>query len=70
MEENQSEILLTWRASFRSKEGERMRSLCSQEQPALESMFTEAKSDPGETKGFLEGYHILKTKHRSYFEFI
>ena len=62
MEENQGEILLAWRASFRSKEGERMRSLCSQERPTLESMFTEAKSDPGETKGFLEGYHILKPK--------
>tara|TARA_B100001123_G_C14828853_1_gene835325 strand:+ start:341 stop:529 length:189 start_codon:yes stop_codon:yes gene_type:complete len=62
MEENQGEILLAWRASFRSKEGERMRSLRLQEQPALESMFTEAKSDPGETKGFLEGYHILKPK--------
>ena len=62
MEENQGEILLAWRASFRSKEGERMRSLRLQEQPALESMFTEAKSDPSEAKGFLEGYHILKTK--------
>ena len=62
MEENQGEILLAWRPSFRSKEGERMRSLRLQEQPALKSMFTEAKSNPSETKGFLEGYHILKPK--------
>ena len=36
-----------------------MRGLRLQVQSALEGMFTEAKRDPSETKGFLEGYHIL-----------
>ena len=70
LEEDQRAVLLAWWPNVCSKKGKRMRSLRPQKRSTLEGDLAQAESDLCETEGILEGYHILKTKHRSYFEFI